>query len=277
MLSQSAVRFSFASMLHRTLYKNPRNHFILSRLGRSGPGLDIADAIRALSNEPPERDGDWIASIEAQRARHESSEGPLNDGTLSNAGPYDNVTVRHASTNSKGRRESYLLYCLTRSLRPRSVVELGTNLGISSSYIAAALQENGDSGHIVTLDASPYRQRIAVETHRNLGLSNVSYVNGLFTDTLENTLNTLGTVDLAFIDGHHEYLPTLDYCDKIYKHSHAGTIFVFDDIRWSDGMRQAWRELQKDPRFNLVVDLNKIGVCSRQGTPRHVSGVIRPF
>jgi len=36
---------------------------------------------------------------------------------------------------------------------------------------------------------------------------------------------------------------------------------VFDDIRWSAGMKEAWDQLARDPRMRLAVDLLEIGVC----------------
>jgi predicted O-methyltransferase YrrM len=153
------------------------------------------------------------------------------------------------------------------------VIELGTNVGISSAFIGAALTVNGDSGKLVTLDASPYRQRLARQLHSRLGLRNVTYTAGLFNDTLESVLERSGHVDLAFIDGHHQYQPTLDYLDAILQQATVDCAFVFDDIRWSDGMKQAWTEIMGDPRFGLVMDLGSIGVCIRgdAATGRFVS------
>ena len=73
----------------------------------------------------------------------------------------------------------------------------------------------------------------------------------------------LGLIDLAFIDGHHQYQPTLDYFEEIFRFSTPDTVFVFDDIRWSDGMKRAWSQIQSDDRLNLIVDLSRIGVCMR--------------
>jgi hypothetical protein len=47
------------------------------------------------------------------------------------------------------------------------------------------------------------------------------------------------------------------------RHAAPELILVFDDIRWSDGMKQAWRVLKKDVRFQLVVDLHGVGICMR--------------
>jgi predicted O-methyltransferase YrrM len=165
---------------------------------------------------------------------------------------------------SKRPQPALLLFLLIRAIQPLHVIELGTNVGISSAYIAAALKANGQNGRMTTLDASPYRQHLAREIHRNLGIDNISYVRGLFTDTLTSTLADIGSIDFAFIDGHHQYQPTLDYFETILPYSTPDSVFVFDDIRWSDGMKKAWSQIQSDDRLGLIVDLSSVGICPRR-------------
>ncbi len=155
-----------------------------------------------------------------------------------------------------------MLYRIIRELRPKQVIELGTNVGISAAYIAAALKENGDGGRIITLDSSQYRQALARSLHASLGLDNVTYVQGLFSDTLKQTLAENPPCDLVFIDGHHQYEPTLKYYNQVLEHCSDHAVLVFDDIRWSDGMKKAWRHIQADQRFELVVDLQSVGLCA---------------
>jgi predicted O-methyltransferase YrrM len=157
-----------------------------------------------------------------------------------------------------------LLFSLARTTKPLHVLELGTNVGISSAYLGAALKANGQKGRLTTLEVSPYRLRLAKEVHRNLGIDNISYVKGLFVDVLRPALADLGSVDLAFIDGHHQYQPTLAYFEEIFGFSSPGAVFVFDDIRWSDGMRRAWSRIQADDRLGLIVDLYYLGICARR-------------
>lgn len=223
----------------------------------------LAAAIRAVREPLPVAEQRWIDAIEAGRARLVARQDPLVDGTAGQPGPYDaGLTVAGAAVNSKSPVSARLLYALIRAFRPRTVLELGTNSGISSAYQAAALQVNGDGGRLVTLEGSPYRVRVARELHAGLGLDDVAYVQGLFTDTLPGALREMGTVDLAFIDGHHQYQPTLDYFDAVWAHAGPATLFVFDDIRWSRGMRDAWARLRVDPRLGLSVDLGSMGICA---------------
>ena len=179
---------------------------------------------------------------------------PLVDGSLGPPAIYDeNITVADACDVSKPPHAARLLHALADEYRPGSILELGTNVGISSAYLATS------GSKVVTLDASPYRQRLAKALHQPLRLD-VEYVEGLFTDTLGPTLDRMERVRMAFIDGHHKYQPTLDYFEMIAAKAESGCIFIFDDVRWSPGMRRAWRKLRRDDRFEAVSDLGGMGV-----------------
>jgi predicted O-methyltransferase YrrM len=217
------------------------------------------------------RAGEWAARIESERAKLLASEEPLASGSLA-PGPYDQgMTIRQACLASRRPADAAALFSLVRELAPRRIIELGTNIGISSAYMAAAEQVNG-AGTLITLDASPGRSRAASRMHAALGLTNVEYVVGTFDRTLESALRE--AVDFAFIDGHHQFEPTLDYFDRIWRHSLDGAVFVFDDIRWSADMERAWKRLQLDPRLAVVVDLCGLGVAIGTRDPMAVGRLV---
>lgn len=242
------------------------NDRISRSLGRTPypQGKKIKECLHSVKGELPEGEKLLIRQIEASRHCLLSRNDLLVDGTLGEGGIYDkDVTVKKACQVSKGPIPSLMLYLLVRTLQPMSVIELGTNVGISSAFLAAGLKFNGAGGTILTLESSPYRLRLAKEVHIKLGLDNIIYKQGLFADTLDDALTYYGRVDLAFIDGHHQYKPTLDYFNKIFGCSTSGSVFVFDDIRWSDGMEAAWSELQADDRLGMVIDLFSVGIGVR--------------
>lgn len=217
---------------------------------------------------------EWIRRIEEARAKLLASDEPLGDGSEPE-GPYDRgMTVRMACLASRRPEDAEALYTLVRELAPSRIVELGTNVGISSAYMAAAQLDNG-KGTIITLDASPGRSRTARKVHGALGLSNVEYLVGTFDAILESALGE--PVDFAFIDGHHQFEPTLDYFDRIWRRSTDGAVFIFDDIRWSTGMERAWKRLQTDPRLSVVVDLCGLGVAIGTKEPRAVGRLVTPI
>jgi predicted O-methyltransferase YrrM len=203
-----------------------------------------------------------IRLLEEERKRLLKNNMKLVDSSLPNEGLYDgDKTVREVCEVSRDPKAAYFIYQITSAVQPFKALELGTNVGISSAYIAAAMLNSDIKGTLYTLDASPYRQRIAKEVHQNIGLGNVEYIEGLFSETLGQVLNDMGCVDLAFIDGHHQYQPTLNYWNRIYPFTKPGSIILFDDIRYSIGMKKAWAEMLEDRRFDLVVDLKNIGLC----------------
>lgn len=225
-------------------------------------GKQIVQALNAFKKPLPESERSLIQQIETERVGLLKQHNPLVDGSLGDGGLYDKrATVSSACKVSKHPRQCLLMYQLIRIFKPKTVIELGTNVGISSAYQAGALSVNGREGRLVTLEASAYRLRLAKRLHRTIGLENVSYVQGLFSDTLAQTLEELGTIDFAFIDGHHEYEPTLNYFEAIWKHAQSSAVFVLDDIRWSGGMLKAWSQIQKDKRLSFAVDLDSMGIC----------------
>lgn len=155
---------------------------------------------------------------------------------------------------------SLLLFKLVRKLRPSFCLELGTCLGISASFQAAALKLNG-MGRLVTLEGARTLTSLAEGNFQALGLDNVRIVLGRFQDTLDKVLQANESVDYAFIDGHHDEQATVAYYKQIACFLSEKALLVFDDISWSDGMKRAWRAILADERVKTSVNLGRFGVC----------------
>lgn len=240
----------------------------LRRLRRSDDpiGRRIASVVSALAARDLAREDERVARIEEQRVTWLASNEPLVTGQFGAGREWDTgVSLAGACAASKDAVPSSLLYLLVEEFRPRRILELGTNVGISSGYLALALDRGTDSDVLYTLEASPYRLQHARQLHRGLALKNVEYREGLFEDTLAQTLAEMGTVDMAFVDGHHRLEPTLRYFGQIKAHLEPSAVVVFDDIRISDEMRQAWRHIQRDRRVAIAADLYAIGICVTAG------------
>jgi predicted O-methyltransferase YrrM len=137
---------------------------------------------------------------------------------------------------------------------------MGTAVGISAAYQAAALSLNGH-GTLVTLEGASTLADIATENFRLLGLDTVELVVGRFQDTLPDVLTKRRPVDYVFVDGHHDEQATLAYFEQILPFLKETALLVFDDIGWSEGMKRAWNTITKDKRLSLAVDLGPVGVC----------------
>lgn len=153
-----------------------------------------------------------------------------------------------------------LLFKLIRALKPSSCLEMGTAVGVSAAYQAAALKLNR-KGTLVTLEGDRSLADIAANNLQRLNLDNVEVVTGRFDDTLSHVLEDLKTVDFIFVDGSHDESAELEYFERTISFLARPGILVFDDINWSDGMKSAWNFISQDGRVSVAVDLGPVGLC----------------
>ncbi len=153
-----------------------------------------------------------------------------------------------------------VLFALVRRFEPGKVIELGSALGISGAYQAAALSLNV-RGHMYTLEGCPEMARRARQTLEAIDPQRVTVIQGRFQDTLDGVLDRMQQVDFAFVDGHHDEHATLDYWGRISRRLTLRSVVVFDDIDWSTGMRRAWKAIRVSERVSCSIDLGKLGCC----------------
>lgn len=146
------------------------------------------------------------------------------------------------------------LFRLVQFLKPDSMLELGTSLGISTAYLAAANPE----ASIVTVEGDPNVAQIARQTFEKLELPNIELHTSLFRKYLDH--NEALTPDLIFLDGHHESKALVEYYDILEKRIRPGTIMVVDDIYWSKDMTEGWNELIARPKVTQSVDCFHFGL-----------------
>jgi predicted O-methyltransferase YrrM len=171
----------------------------------------------------------------------------------------DETLAQFAKVAKRGR-SGLLLFRLVREFAPVSCLELGTSIGFSAAFQAAALELNG-SGRLLTLERKPMLVELARNHFAWLGLSRVAVREGRFQDTLGDALKEMTPIDFAFIDGHHDEQATFEYFDRIHGALAASAVLVFDDIKWSEGMERAWSRISSDHRVGIAADLGNIGVC----------------
>lgn len=134
-----------------------------------------------------------------------------------------------------------------------SVLELGTSLGITTAYIAQHAK------HVTTMEGDETVLGLAQQVWESLNISNIDTISGDFDDTLYRM--GLKKFDLIYIDGNHRYEPTVRYFEHLLTyHATHGTIFIFDDIHYSEQMEDAWKHIQDHPAVTTSADLFFIGV-----------------
>ena len=228
---------------------------------------------RAARDRLTEPERDWVERIELRRRRLWSSTDEFRSPIPPGGGRSDDGGVADADADAgsvglvaqASRSASVapvfgqLLMCLVRELEPSSCLELGTGFGISGAYQAAGLALNA-TGSLLTVEASPDISGIAQEGFEELGLSCARRV-GMLQDELDGVTQAAAPIDFAFVDAHHDEPMTLRCFDRVSAAASAGCVAIFDDIRWSAGMRQAWRRISQDSRTVASIDARRMGIC----------------
>lgn len=161
-----------------------------------------------------------------------------------------------AASALKTKKFSQLLFRIVNYYQPRTILELGTSLGITTSYLACAKSD----AKVITMEGSPAIASVAKQNFAQSGIQNIQLVEGNFDVTLPQVLQNLSSIDFAFVDGNHRKKPTLDYFQQLLQKQNEHSIFVFDDIHWSEEMEEAWNEIKSNAEVTVTIDLFFIGL-----------------
>ncbi|MCX7953574.1 MAG: class I SAM-dependent methyltransferase [Bacteroidales bacterium] len=184
-------------------------------------------------------------------------------------------TVEHLDFGAKGKGTKYLINVkkkykyisvpikygkilsnLITYFNCKNILELGTGLGISSSYMA--LLNNRST--ITTVDASTEFIKIAQELWKKLRINNINVINKTFNEAINEIIKTNDFIDMLFIDGNHKKDALLSYYYKLKPKFNKNTIVVIDDIYWSKEMHEAWNIIKNDPDVSLSIDIFRMGL-----------------
>lgn len=155
---------------------------------------------------------------------------------------------------------THLMLKIIRASKPETCLELGTCIGISAAYQAAALELN-KYGRLVTLEGAKPLAELSQKTFERLGLARVIMRFGRFQDTLDGVLQAYMPISFAYVDGHHDELATLNYFERLVPCLSDDAVVLFDDILWYEGMQKAWKKLSSDSRVRTSVDFGVMGLC----------------
>jgi predicted O-methyltransferase YrrM len=160
--------------------------------------------------------------------------------------------ARHAA---KPKKLGRLLFRIAHYYKPATILELGTSLGLSSSYLAFGATD----AKLYTIEGADAVAAVAERNFRTLGLQ-PELVRGNFDQQIGLVLGRMGQLDMAFIDGNHRKEPTLRYFNALMERMAPSSVLIFDDIHWSPDMEEAWELIRADSRVFLTIDLFFIGL-----------------
>lgn len=161
-----------------------------------------------------------------------------------------------AKNAAKPSKLGQLLFRIANYYQPKTIIELGTSLGLSTAYLAMG----NSAADVITCEGAAAVAAVAKENFSLMRLNNITVTEGDFDKTLQPLLQTKNGWDLAFIDGNHRKEPTLRYFEQLLLKKNEPAILIFDDIHWSKEMEDAWATIKDHPYTMLTIDLFFIGI-----------------
>lgn len=172
-------------------------------------------------------------------------------------GRYKVRTIASITKKSvKSIKYAQLLFRLSNMNSTHTMLELGTALGITTTYLASA----NTKAHVITIEGDRQLCNYAQKNFEQLKRTNISLYCGKIDDLLPGLLASIDQLDFVFFDANHTKEATLRYAAWCFPKTHSKTIFVMDDIHWSASMEEAWKIIKQDKRVRLAIDIFEMGI-----------------
>ena len=118
-----------------------------------------------------------------------------------------------------------LAYLTARAIGAQRIVEFGSSFGVSTLYLAAAVQDNG-GGIVIGSELEPSKVH---EARKNIAEANLTrFADIRAGDALETLADPGGAVDMVLLDGAKEFY--LAVLQKLLPHIRTGTVVLADDV-----------------------------------------------
>jgi len=155
-----------------------------------------------------------------------------------------------ASTAGISPKRAELLFRISNYFQPATILEIGTSLGLATSALALG----NTNAKVISLEGCP---QTANQCQLQLQKFNFNNVNSIVTE-FESFLiskNLQATVyNLIYFDGNHSKKATLAYFDLLLPTIDNDSVWIFDDIHWSQEMEEAWEIIKDHPKITVTID-----------------------
>lgn len=150
--------------------------------------------------------------------------------------------------------DAKLLFRIVRYFQPETILEIGTSLGLATSALAI-----NNLGEITTLEGCPETAKVAQSQFEKFNL-NVDSVVTEFEHFLKSCRLKSKNCQLIYFDGNHSKEATLNYFELLLPTISNESVWIFDDIHWSEGMEEAWKTVQNHPKVKVTIDTFQWGL-----------------
>ncbi|PQJ73403.1 O-methyltransferase [Polaribacter butkevichii] len=152
-------------------------------------------------------------------------------------------------------KKAKLLIRVIEYFKPKTILEIGTSLGLGTSAIKIGNKEST----ITTLEGCSETSKVANHLFFTNNFNNIKIITGDFKETLPLAIKNQ-KIDCIYFDGNHTKKDTLHYFETCLNTAHNNSVWIFDDIYWSDEMKEAWTEIKNHNKVTVTVDVFYWGI-----------------
>lgn len=171
-------------------------------------------------------------------------------------------------------KNAELLFRIVRYFQPKSILEIGTSLGLATS----ALSLGNKNAEIITLEGCPNTQKQSQVQlqEQNSNFQNIEFVNTEFSSYFKTLHLSSITHNLIYFDGNHSKKATLDYFEALLPTISNDSVWIFDDIHWSADMEEAWEIIKNHPKVSVTIDTFQWGIVFFRAEQEKEHFIINP-
>jgi predicted O-methyltransferase YrrM len=140
-----------------------------------------------------------------------------------------------------------LLINIIQYLKPKSILEIGTSLGI----VTVALSSAQESSKITTLDENEKTVNIIREMFKKNTFKNVKFLAGNFDITLPQALNNS---DFIYFKGKNINETTLKYFEFSLTYIHNDSVILFENIHSDKESEKIWNHIKDNKKVTVTID-----------------------
>lgn len=169
-----------------------------------------------------------------------------------------------AKTAGISSKRAELLFRLVKYFQPNSILEIGTSLGLATSAMASG----NKNAKIISLEGCKETlnqcqvqfQLLLTRAQSRDNINNVDFINTEFSNYLKIYNLQPTTHNLIYFDGNHSQTATLEYFELLLPTITNDSIWIFDDIHWSEEMDNAWKIIKNHPKVTVTIDTFQWGI-----------------
>jgi predicted O-methyltransferase YrrM len=161
-----------------------------------------------------------------------------------------------AKTAGITSKRAELLFRIVKYFQPNTILEIGTSLGLATSALALG----NKNAKIISLEGCTNTMNQCQFQFQNFNFNTVDFINTEFSSYLKSENLKSEIYNLVYFDGNHSQTATLEYFELLLPTITNDSVWIFDDIHWSQEMENAWEIIKNHSKVTVTIDTFQWGI-----------------